>query len=87
MKTQNTLKKNTKNLLDASKKFMSHHQNAGQNYYIKLANIFFKICGKVKTFGNDGKKSKLHSQRARYISGMLVIMYVPVVQNVIFPAI
>jgi site-specific DNA-adenine methylase len=50
----NTIKKNSENLIDASKEvgpevsaekteymFLSRHQNAGQNHDIKIANRFF----------------------------------------------
>jgi hypothetical protein len=31
---------------------LSRQQNAGQNYDIKIADMFWK-CGKVQIFGND----------------------------------
>jgi len=41
--------------------FMSHHQNAGQNHNLMVANKSFKQCDKVQSYGNDSNKSKFHS--------------------------
>jgi predicted DsbA family dithiol-disulfide isomerase len=56
------IKKNTETLIDASKKvglevntakakLLSHHQNAGQNYDIKIANRCFENLAQVKYLG------------------------------------
>jgi hypothetical protein len=58
---RDTIKKNTKILIDASKEFgleldtektkymlLSHRQNAGKNYDIKIDNGCFEKCGKVQ---------------------------------------
>jgi hypothetical protein len=68
-----TIKKNTGTITDTSKEvgpeinaektkylLLSHHQNAGQNHYIKIANILWKY-GTVITFGNDSNKSRFDS--------------------------
>jgi hypothetical protein len=65
-----TTKKNTEILLDAYKgvgpevnaeetkcMLLSRHQNAVQNYDIKIINILLK-CGTVQIIGNDNNKSK-----------------------------
>jgi hypothetical protein len=66
----NIIKRNTDALLDASKEvslevnaeymLMSHHQTAGQIYYIKVADKSFENVA-VQMFLNDGNKSKLNS--------------------------
>jgi hypothetical protein len=56
-----TIKKNTQTLIDTSKKagleanaektkfiFLSRHQNAGQNHYIKIANRSFENVAQFK---------------------------------------
>jgi hypothetical protein len=32
---------------------LSHHQNAGQNHDMKIANRCFEKCGTIQIFGND----------------------------------
>jgi hypothetical protein len=39
---------------------MFHHQNAGQNDNIKVANTSFENSGKIEIFGNTSNKSKLN---------------------------
>jgi hypothetical protein len=41
-------------------RLLSHHQNEGQNYDIKIPNRSFENAA-VKIFGNDSKKSKFDS--------------------------
>jgi len=41
--------------------FMSHHQNAGQNPNINIANKSLKTVADVHILENDSKKLKLHS--------------------------
>jgi hypothetical protein len=40
---------------------MFHHQNAGQNHNLMIANKSFKKYGRVQMFENNSNKSKLHS--------------------------
>jgi hypothetical protein len=37
---------------------LSHHQNAGQNHDIKIANRSFENVAQLKIFGNKSNKSK-----------------------------
>jgi hypothetical protein len=37
---------------------LSHHQNAGQSYGIKIANRCFENVARVQIFGNNYDKSK-----------------------------
>jgi hypothetical protein len=70
----NTIKKNRKALLNASREvglkvnadkikymLMSQHQNARQSHNSLTANKSFGKCRKVKIFGNNSNKSKLNS--------------------------
>jgi hypothetical protein len=67
-------KKSKEPLLVASKKvsleintentkymFVCREKNAGQNHNIKTSNKSSGKCGKVKIFGNNTNKSKLHT--------------------------
>jgi hypothetical protein len=67
------MKKNTETLIDASKEvgpeinvkktkymLLSHHQNAGQNWNIKIQTGRLK-CVTVQIFGNDSNKPKFNS--------------------------
>jgi hypothetical protein len=69
-----TIEKNTKTLIDASKEvgleinvektkymLLSGHQNAGQNRDIKIANRSFENVSQLKYFRNDNNKSKFVS--------------------------
>jgi hypothetical protein len=64
------IKKNTETLIEGSKEFgqevnakktmymlLSSHQNAGQNHYIKIANICFENLTYFKYISNDISKS------------------------------
>jgi hypothetical protein len=68
-----TIKKKTDILIDAIKEsglkinvektkymLLSHHQNVGQNWDIKIANRLFENVS-VHIFGEDSNKSKFHS--------------------------
>jgi hypothetical protein len=69
-----TIKKNTEILTDASKEvglevnaeknkcmLLPHHQNAGQNHDVKIANGSFENEAQFKYLGTTVKKSKLDS--------------------------
>jgi hypothetical protein len=68
----NTVNRNTEALIDIVKEvgqevntektkcMLSHHQNAGKNHYIKVANRSFEV-GQAQIFGNDSKKSNFDS--------------------------
>jgi hypothetical protein len=40
---------------------LSHHQNAGQNRDMKIANRYFENVTQIKIFGNESNKSKFDS--------------------------
>jgi hypothetical protein len=40
-------------------KLLSHHQNAGQNWDIEIANRSFENVSQFRLFGDDSNKSKL----------------------------
>jgi hypothetical protein len=42
---------------------VSRHQNVGQNNNIKVTDKQFEKCDTFQIFGNNSKKSKLHSRR------------------------
>jgi hypothetical protein len=69
-----TMKKNRETLIDTSKEvgleenaektnymLLSHHQNKGQNYDIKIVNRSFETVAHLKYFWNDSNKSKFDS--------------------------
>jgi hypothetical protein len=72
----NTIKKNTRTLIDVSKevgleanaeetkyKLLFCHQKSGQNHDIKVANRCFENMAQFKYLGNNSKKSKFDSGR------------------------
>jgi hypothetical protein len=73
-----TIKKNTETLIDASKEvglevnaektkymLLSHHQNAGQNHNIKIANRSFENVARFKYWGTTVTNQNLFRGKLR----------------------
>jgi hypothetical protein len=77
-----TIKKNTETLIDASKEvglevntkkstymLLTHHQNAGQNYDIKIANRCFENVAKFRYLGTITNQNLIRKENERLNSG------------------
>jgi hypothetical protein len=77
----NTLRKNTKALIDASKEvglevntaktehmFMSRHQNAGQNHNIKISDRFFENVAQFKYLGTTVTNTNLIQEEIKRLN-------------------
>jgi polyribonucleotide nucleotidyltransferase len=72
------IKKSRETLIDASKEvglevniektkywLVSHHQNAGKNHDIKIANRLFEKCVTVQIFGQNSNKPNLSQEEIK----------------------